>query len=66
MKKSKMQKKKAVIVSALILLVLVIGGMLAYFTDTDTATNIFTIGDDIEISISETGWTNTQNTNIWT
>ena len=66
MQKKNLQKKKAVIVSILILLVLVIGGMLAYFTDTDTATNIFTIGDDIEISISETGWTNTQNTNMWT
>ena len=51
-----MNKKKALAVVVVLLLVLIIGRMLAYFTDTDTKTNIFTLGDDIEISLTET-WT---------
>ena len=51
-----MNKKKALAVAVVLLLVLIIGRMLAYFTDTDTKTNIFTLGDNIEISLTET-WT---------
>ena len=51
-----MNKKKTIAVAIVLALLLLIGGMLAYLTDTDTATNEFTIGDDVEISLSET-WT---------
>ena len=44
-----MSKKKSIAVAIVLLLVLLIGGMLAYFTDTDTATNVFVLGDDIDI-----------------
>ena len=54
-----MSKKKSIAVAIVLLLVLLIGGMLAYFTDTDTATNVFVLGDDIDISLSEnSSWTN--------
>ena len=49
-----MSKKKSIAVSIFLLLVLLVGGMLAYFTDTDTKTNIITLGDNIEISVTET------------
>ncbi len=52
-----MNRKKLIAVSIVLALVLLIGGMIAYFTDTDTATNEFTLGDAVEISLSETGWT---------
>lgn len=51
-----MSKKKSIAVAIVLLLVLLIGGLVAYFTDTDTKTNVFTIGDGIDISITET-WT---------
>ena len=52
-----MSRKKLVAVAIVLALILLIGGMLAYFTDTDTATNVFTIGDNVEISLSEnTEW----------
>ena len=59
-----MNRKKMIAVSIVLSLILIIGGMLAYFTDTDTATNVFTLGDDVEISIEETGWTEGNN-NLW-
>ena len=49
-----MNKKKSIAVAVVLLLVLLIGGMLAYFTDTDDAENVFTIGDDVEITLTET------------
>lgn len=49
-----MNKKKSIAVAIVLLLILLIGGMLAYFTDTDTKTNTITLGDDIEISVTET------------
>ena len=58
-----MSKKKTIAVAIILALVLIIGGMLAYFTDTDTRTNVFTLGDEVEISLSETGWTNSTETN---
>jgi len=51
-----MNRKKAIAVAIVLVLILIIGGLLAYFTDTDTAQNVFTIGDEIEISLSE-NWT---------
>lgn len=61
-----MSKKKTIAVAVVLALVLIIGGMLAYFTDTDTKTNVFTIGDEVEISLSETNWstTDTNNNNV--
>lgn len=58
-----MSKKKTIAVAVVLALVLIIGGMLAYFTDTDTATNVFTIGDEVEISLSETNWSTTDTNN---
>ena len=49
-----MNKKKSIALAIILLLILLIGGMLAYFTDTDTKTNEFTLGDDVEISLTET------------
>lgn len=51
-----MSKKKSIVVAIALVAVLLIGGLLAYFTDTDTATNVFTLGDNVEISLTET-WT---------
>ena len=51
-----MNKRKTMAVAIVLALVLLIGGMIAYFTDTDEATNEFTLGDEVDISLSET-WT---------
>lgn len=51
-----MNKRKSIAVAIVLLLVLMIGGMLAYFTDTDTKTNEITLGDNIDIAVTET-WT---------
>ena len=51
-----MSKKKGIAVAVVVLLVLLIGGMLAYFTDTDVESNVFTIGDAIDIDVIE-DWT---------
>lgn len=37
------------------MLVLLVGGLVAYFTDTDTKTNTFTIGN-VDITLTEPGW----------
>ena len=50
-----MNKKKTIIAAVVLLLVFLVGGAIAYFTDTDTATNTFTIGS-IDISLSEPLW----------
>jgi len=56
-----MNRKKTIAVAIVLALILLIGGMLAYFTDTDKADNVFTLGDNIEISLSEEGWTDGNN-----
>lgn len=61
-----MSKKKTIAVAVVLALVLIIGGMLAYFTDTETKTNVFTLGDNVEISLTETGWTQDGQTSNWT
>lgn len=50
-----MSKRKTIAVAIVLALVLLIGGMLAFFTDTDTATNVFTLGN-VDISLSEPDW----------
>ena len=49
-----MNRKKAIAVSIVLVLILLIGRMLAYFTDTDEKTNVFTIGEGVDIEITET------------
>ena len=58
-----MNRKKTIAVALVLALILIIGGMLAYFTDTDTKTNVFTLGDDVDISLSEDGWDALADTN---
>ena len=50
-----MKKKKTVLAAIILLLMFVVGGAIAYFTDTDTKTNIFTIGS-VDITLTEPGW----------
>ena len=51
-----MMNKKKVLVAALVLaLVLSIGGVLAYFSETDTKTNTFTVGS-VSIQLTEPAW----------
>lgn len=57
-----MNKKKGIAVAVVLLLILLIGGMLAYFTDTDTKDNVFTLGDKIDIELTETAWDTTDTT----
>lgn len=58
-----MNKKKSIAVAIVLALILLIGGLLAYFTDTDTKSNVFTLGDEVEISLTET-WTATDGEEI--
>lgn len=48
-----MSKKKIIVLAIVLAFVLIIGGMLAYFTDTDTKENVFTFGDEVNISLTE-------------
>ena len=50
-----MSRKKTILTALVLLLVILIGGMLAYFTDQETRTNVFTIGD-VDIDLIEDGW----------
>ena len=50
-----MNKKKTIIAAVVLLLVFVVGGAIAYFTDTETATNTFTIGS-VDIDLVESTW----------
>lgn len=49
-----MSKKKSIILASTLALILLIGGIIAYFTDSDTKTNEFTLkDDDINITLTE-------------
>ena len=50
-----MKKKKTVLAAIILLLMFVVGGAIAYFTDTDSKTNVFTIGS-VDITLTEDGW----------
>ena len=52
-----MNKKKTILAAVVLLLVFVVGGAIAYFTDTDFATNTFTIGN-VDIDLVESTWEN--------
>lgn len=60
-----MNKKKIIIASLVLLLVFAVGGAIAYFTDTETKTNTFTVGN-VDISLTEANWdlTDSNNNNI--
>lgn len=51
-----MSKKRIIGVAIVLALILLIGGMIAYFTDTDTETNVFTLGDNVNIDLVESAW----------
>ena len=53
-----MKKKKTILAALVLLAVLVVGGAIAYFTDTDEKTNTFTIGN-VDISLTEPNWDTT-------
>ena len=50
-----MKKTKTIIAAVILLLVFLVGGAIAYFTDTEQKTNTFTIGS-VDITLTETGW----------
>lgn len=56
-----MNKKKTIIASVILLLVVAVGGAIAYFTDSEEKTNTFTIGN-VDISLTETAWDETDTT----
>lgn len=54
-----MNRKKVILVAIVLALLLLIGSMLAYFTDTESKTNNFTLGEKkIDIILTETLWDN--------
>jgi predicted ribosomally synthesized peptide with SipW-like signal peptide len=55
--KHAMNKKKSIAVAIVLALVLLIGGLLAYFKDVDTKTNEFNIGGAVDITLTEPSWT---------
>lgn len=57
-----MKKKKTILAAVILLFMFVIGGAIAYFTDTDTKTNTFTIGS-VDITLTEDGWDALADTN---
>jgi predicted ribosomally synthesized peptide with SipW-like signal peptide len=56
-----MNKKKVLIAAFVLALVLSIGGVLAYFSDSETKTNTFTVGK-VRIELNETAWDTTGHT----
>ena len=57
-----MKKKKTYLAAIVLLLLFVVGGAVAYFTDTDTKRNTFTIGN-VDIELVEAGWDALADTN---
>ena len=56
-----MKKNKITLLAVVLLVLLLIGGIFAYFTDiTSTTTNVFTLGN-VEISLEEPNWDYAQN-----
>ena len=51
-----MSRRKMILTSVVLLAIIFIGGMLAYFTDvTDETTNVFTLGN-VKITLTEPSW----------
>ncbi len=60
-----MKKNKTYLAAVVLLLVFVVGGAIAYFTDTDTKTNVFTIGSvDIELVEPNLNTTDANSNNV--
>jgi len=53
-----MKKNKTFLAAIVLLLLFVVGGAVAYFTDTDSETNTFTIGN-VDIDLVEANWDTT-------
>ena len=61
-----MNRRKLFAAAIVLALVMLIGSILAYFTDTDTATNKFTLGDEVQISVVENNtWVKNASTGLW-
>ena len=54
-----MKKKQTIIAAVVLMLVLLVGGLIAYFTDTKSVTNTFTIGK-VKIKLEEPNWDETK------
>ena len=50
-----MNRKKTIIAAVVLMLVLLVGGLIAYFTDTENVKNTFTIGK-VDITLTEPNW----------
>ena len=50
-----MKKRKIILASIALLALFLIGGTMAYFTDTETVTNTFTLGN-VDITLTEPSW----------
>ena len=57
-----MKKNRTIIAAVVLLLVLAVGGAVAYFTDSEQKTNTFTIGS-VDITLTEDGWDALADTN---
>jgi len=57
-----MKKRKIILAAIVLLLIFLVGGAIAYFTDIESATNTFTIGD-VDITLEEDGWVTTDTNN---
>lgn len=58
-----MSRKKLILTAVILTLILIIGGILAYFTDVDTKVNKFTMGN-VSISVDEPNWPGTVDTPV--
>lgn len=58
-----MSKKKITIAAIVLALVLLIGGLIAFFTDTDEKSNVFTLGN-VDITLTEPSWVATNGENM--
>ena len=50
-----MERKRTLLAAVVLLLIFIVGGAIAYFTDTEQKTNTFTIGN-VDITLTEDGW----------
>ena len=57
-----MDKRKVILAGIIFLFIFFIGGIVAYFTSTQTVTNTFTIGN-IQITLTEPAWVTTDSDN---
>ncbi len=58
-----MKRKKLIIAAVVMLLVFLVGGAIAFFTDTDSKTNTFTVGK-VDITLTEPNWVATNAENL--